>query len=128
MAKTVLVVEDDGPIAEMLEQLLSSEGYAVRTAGSGPEALALVGGEAPDLITLDLALPDTDPAALLRGLRARAGQAPVVVISAHPDQLDAGHRALVAAVVQKPFDIDVMLENIARVLSTGGDTPSRPEA
>lgn len=128
MAKTVLVVEDDGPIAEMLEQLLSSEGYAVLTAGSGPEALALVRRDAPDLITLDLALPDTDPAALLRGLRASAGQAPVVVISARPDQLDAEHRGLTAAVIQKPFDIDVMLESIARVLSPDGDSLARPEA
>ncbi len=128
MAKTVLVVEDDGPIAEMLEHLLSSEGYAVHTVGSGPEALAFVGGDAPDLITLDLALPDTDPAALLRELRASAGQAPVVVISAHPDQLDAEDRALIAAVIQKPFDIDDMLASIARVLSPGVDTPARPEA
>ena len=115
MPKTVLVIEDDGPIAEMLAMLLGDEGYAVRTARTASEALAQAHANTPDLITLDLALPGADGPALLRALRAD-GPAPVVVISAHPEMLAPADRALAAAVISKPFDIDDMLASVAGLL------------
>ncbi len=115
MAKLVLVIEDEGSIAEMLTMLLSDEGYAVRVARTGPEGLAQARTASPDLITLDLALPGGDGASLLRTLRSDSG-APVLVISAHPEALTPEDRALTAAVLAKPFDIDDMLACVTRLL------------
>jgi DNA-binding response OmpR family regulator len=115
MAKTVLVIEDEGAIAEMLEMLLGEEGYTVCVARTGPEGLKRARAESPDLITLDLALPGVDGTALLRALHADGG-APILVISAHPDVLAPADRALAAAVLSKPFDIDDMLASVAGLL------------
>ena len=115
MAKTVLVIEDEGAIAEMLEMLLGNEGYTVRVARSGPEGLERARTETPDLITLDLALPGVDGRALLRALHAD-GRVPILVISAHPEVLAPADRALAAAIIGKPFDIDDMLASVAGLL------------
>jgi DNA-binding response OmpR family regulator len=115
MAKTVLVIEDEGAIAEMLEMLLADEGYTVHVARTGAEGLARAQADTPDLITLDLALPGVDGASLLRALHAGGG-APILVISAHPDMLAPADRALAAAVLSKPFDIDDMLASVAGLL------------
>ena len=115
MAKTVLVIEDEGAIAEMLAMLLGDEGYAVHVARTGAEGLTCARADAPDLITLDLALPGVDGASLLRTLHADS-RAPILVISAHPDVLAPPDRALAAAVLSKPFDIDDMLASVAGLL------------
>ncbi|HZS02860.1 MAG TPA: response regulator [Chloroflexota bacterium] len=115
MAKSVLVIEDEGAIAEMLQMLLADEGYAVRVARTGAEGLEQARAETPDLITLDLSLPGVDGATLLRALHADGG-APVLVISAHPEVLAPADRALAAAVLGKPFDIDDMLASVAGLL------------
>ena len=117
MGKVVLVIEDQGPIAEMLAQLLRGEGHTVRIARTGPEGLEQARTAAPDLITLDLALPGMDGAALLRALHGGMDDVPVVVISAYPDQLTPADRALAAAVISKPFDIDDMLASVNRLLA-----------
>ncbi|HLH24465.1 MAG TPA: response regulator [Chloroflexota bacterium] len=115
MARTVLVIEDEGAIAEMLEMLLRDEGYIVRVARTGRDGIDQARTETPDLITLDLALPGMDGAAVLRALHADAA-APVLVISAHPEVLAPADRALAAAVIGKPFDIDDMLARVAGLL------------
>ena len=116
MEKTVLVIEDDGPIAEMLELLLGGAGYSVQVARTGPEGLERARSSPPDLITLDLALPAVDGASLLRALANGAGSAPIVVVSAHPEQLGPEDRRRAAAVIGKPFDIDDLLAHVAQLL------------
>ena len=116
MPKTVLVIEDDGPIAEMLVLLLGDAGYTVSVASTESEALEQARTLEPDLITLDLALPGVRGPNLLRALRADGNDAPVVVISANPDELAPTDRALAAAVIRKPFDVDEMLASVAHVL------------
>ncbi|HEY7061419.1 MAG TPA: response regulator [Chloroflexota bacterium] len=115
MAKTVLVIEDEGAISEMLAMLLAEEGYAVQVARTAKDALARARADTPDLITLDLALPGADGASLLRSLHAD-GRAPVLVISAHPEALAPPDRALAAGVLAKPFDVDDMLASVASLL------------
>ncbi len=115
MAKTVLVIEDQGAIAEMLAMLLGDEGYSVRVARSARDGLAQARAAAPDLITLDLALPGADGATLLRALHTDGGP-PVVVISAHPELLTPADQALAAAVLGKPFDIDELLARVTGLL------------
>lgn len=65
----VLVVDDEPGIAELLQELLESAGYAVSTAGSGSEALRLAAAQAFDLVVSDLRMPGVDGAALWRALR-----------------------------------------------------------
>jgi DNA-binding response OmpR family regulator len=117
MGKTVLVIEDDGPIAEMLDLLLGGEGYSVAIARTGSEGVERARTLRPDLITLDLALPGADGAAVLRDLRGVAAATPVVVISAHPNQLEPADRALAAGVIAKPFDVDDMLACVGQLLT-----------
>ena len=78
----VLVVEDDEEIAQVLQRSLRLEGYEVRIAGDGEAALEQASAFNPDLVILDLGLPDGDGLALLAGLRRRGGAVPVLVLTA----------------------------------------------
>ncbi len=82
-ARRVLVVEDEAPVARLLAIFLRDAGYAVEVAGTGGEAVARLHVQPPDLIVLDLALPDMDGWEVLRTVRARARTRalPVVVLT-----------------------------------------------
>src|SRR5207237_6976074 len=77
---TILVVEDDHALAELLKDGLESSGYRVRQVGTGAAARALVEHLQPDLILLDLRLPDMDGLVLCSNLRA-CTNAPIVICS-----------------------------------------------
>ncbi len=112
MRKTVLVIEDDGPIAEMLELLLVGDGYAVELARTGADGIERARALAPHLITLDLALPHLDGHAVLERLKLdpETREIPVVVISAFTQILPAGDRKKLAYLLGKPFDVTEVLE------------------
>lgn len=86
----VLVVEDEADLRELLEAALRSAGYEVTTAADGRAGLRAARTELPDLVVLDLMLPDIDGADLCRTLRSEPATADVVifVISAKSDLLD----------------------------------------
>ena len=79
----VLLVEDDATLADMYRVKLERDGYVVRVAADGEEALAVLGDELPDLIFLDIRLPKMDGLALLERIRAdeRTKNVPVVIVS-----------------------------------------------
>ena len=84
MNGTVLCVDDDRNLCQILARALSEEGYEVHTAFDGDEALALVRETAPDLVLLDLILPRRDGFAVMEAVRALDGQlaaTPVLVLS-----------------------------------------------
>jgi DNA-binding response OmpR family regulator len=114
---TVLVVEDDPGIAEVLQLALELDGYRVALAQCGEEALAFAQAEPPDLITLDLRLPDLDGHYLLEMLQAETAAArPVIVISAghyRPCPTDG-----VVAVLPKPFAVDELQQVVYTVLGS----------
>jgi DNA-binding response OmpR family regulator len=85
---SVLVVEDDPDIGLELVQALTGHGYATVLAENGGDALAAVGAQVPDLILLDLGLPDLDGVAVCRQLRAGGCPAVIVVLTARSDELD----------------------------------------
>lgn len=117
----ILAVEDDQVLAELYESFLSSEGHDVLIAHDGVEALRLL-RQRPDVILLDLRLPDTDGAVLLRRIkgRPRSGRTPVIVVSATlPDR----HVADADAVVSKPFDMSDLLGAIYKVVNTPESPP-----
>ena len=120
-APSVLVVEDDPSIGDMLLALLSAEGYRAELTGDGGRALDLVRDHRPDLITLDLSLPNVDGIEVLDRLSANgAVSVPIVVVSAYTERLAERHRRRAAAVVPKPFEIDRLLDSISTALAPAG--------
>jgi two-component system, OmpR family, KDP operon response regulator KdpE len=113
----VLVIDDEPPIRKLLRMTLSAHGYAVLEAPNGKTALELM-AQTPELIILDLGLPDVQGLDLLRMLRARNEQVPIVVLSSRGDEA-----AKVAALdlgaddyVTKPFGTDELLARMRAAL------------
>jgi two-component system KDP operon response regulator KdpE len=109
----VLVVDDEPPIRKLLRMGLSAEGYEVIDAPSGKAALELI-TQKPDLIILDLGLPDIQGLELLRTMRERNEGVPIVVLSSRSDEpakvqaLDSGADDYVT----KPFGMNELLARI----------------
>ncbi|HEV7505168.1 MAG TPA: sigma-54 dependent transcriptional regulator [Thermoanaerobaculia bacterium] len=82
---SVLVVDDEAAIRDSLHMILEYEGYRVEEAGNGSQALSKVAERAPDAIVLDIKMPEMDGLELLKALRERGYEMPVLVISGHAD-------------------------------------------
>jgi DNA-binding response OmpR family regulator len=104
---TIMVVEDDVAVARILADALEFAGYRVRIAATGGAACALQPRIRPDLIILDLMLPDMDGLALTTTLKAIT-DTPIIICSARHGQVDRvlGLRLGAADFVAKPFDLD----------------------
>jgi PAS domain S-box-containing protein len=116
--RRVLVVEDDADIADLLRRYLERARSEVLVAGTGEDALLLVIEEHPDLVTLDVNLPDMDGYAVMERLRETLGTSelpPVVFLSMLPDD---GRAARLGAVghLTKPFDEAALLDTVRRGL------------
>jgi DNA-binding response OmpR family regulator len=85
--KTVLVVDDEPKIVDVVREYLEHAGFAVRTAGDGPAALERARALAPDLIVLDLGLPGLDGLDVARQLR-KSSRVPVIILTARGDEVD----------------------------------------
>src|SRR5215211_8008544 len=113
----VLVVEDDINIAGVLRRSLDKEGYEVRVAGDGEEALREAGVFEPDAVVLDLGLPRLDGVEVCRRLRAD-GDVPILMLTAR-DELDARVEGLDSGAddyLVKPFERDELLARIRALL------------
>ena len=102
--RSVLVVDDEPTIAEVVARYLERAGYASVTAGDGLEALRLAAEHQPDLVVLDLMLPGIDGLEVLRRLRESGGPA-VILLTAKGEQDDriVGLRSGADDYVVKPF-------------------------
>lgn len=112
--KRILVIDDDIYIGNMLEEVLTKEGYQVLRAYSGTEALLVLSSSRPDLILLDLMLPGLSGEEVLPRIR----EFPVIVLSAKAD-LDSKVNLLLGGAsdyVTKPFEIKELLARITAVL------------
>jgi DNA-binding response OmpR family regulator len=121
--ETILVVDDEPAIVQVISQRLVREGFQVRAAATGEEALAAVAEELPDLLILDLMLPDLDGFEVLRQLRAGAQvpsgrDLPVVVLTARDDDVDVvvGLELGADDYVVKPFNPRELVARIRAVL------------
>lgn len=109
---TILVVDDEQYIVDLLHDLLVDEGYRVQRARDGQAALKIVEAEAPDLIIADVMMPRMDGLALVHAVRERAYVFPVILMSAAVTP-----RMTNVTFVPKPFDIDDMLDLIEKKVS-----------
>jgi two-component system, OmpR family, KDP operon response regulator KdpE len=124
----VLVVDDEPPIRKLLRMGLTAQGYQTLEAANGKAALDLL-KEAPDLIILDLGLPDTLGHDLLRTIRARNEGVPVIVLSSRGDEASKVQALDLGAddYVTKPFGMDELLARMRAALrhqlQTHGERP-----
>ncbi|AHG91650.1 response regulator receiver [Gemmatirosa kalamazoonensis] len=114
----ILVVEDTPAFAEALERNLTLEGHHVLLATRAAEAIARVTHESPDLVVLDLGLPDKDGYHVLRQMRERGNECPVLILSARSLESDKieGFRLGADDYVTKPFSALELLARISALL------------
>ena len=123
----VLVVDDEPQIVRALQINLKARGYEVHVADSGSAALRVAAQHPPDLVILDLGLPDLDGVEVIRGLRGWS-ESPIVVLSGRTDSADKVEALDAGAddYLTKPFGIDELLARMRAVLrrtGTGDDQP-----
>ena len=118
LALQVLLVEDDPDVAEVFAMLLHRLGHTCRTAGSGSAALTAATAVWPDLVLIDLGLPDMNGNELAHRLRAeRAGESPYLVALTGHSAPDDKARSLAAGFDEyavKPIDVATLAEIVAR--------------
>ncbi|WP_405724541.1 response regulator transcription factor [Streptomyces sp. NBC_00028] len=126
---TVLVVEDDASIRALLTTALTAAGYTVVTAGDGQQAMFQVGSRRPDLIVLDVMLPDLDGFEVTRQLRAHGVYTPVLFLTARTEVEDriVGLSSGGDDYVTKPFHVQEVLLRIRAILRRGSAPASARE-
>jgi two-component system, OmpR family, response regulator len=114
----VLVVDDEPVLADLVRMALRYEGWEVRTAGSGTEALRQARSFAPDAVVLDVMLPDLDGLTVLRRLRAAGDEVPVLFLTAKDTVEDrvAGLTAGGDDYVTKPFSLEELVARLRALL------------
>ncbi|MFI7059578.1 response regulator [Kribbella sp. NPDC050124] len=123
----VLVVDDEPQIVRALQINLKARGYEVHLAGSGTAALKVAAQLPPELVILDLGLPDFDGVDVIRGLRGWT-EAPILVLSGRTDQTDKVEALDAGAddYVTKPFGIDELLARMRAVLRRSNLSQDQP--
>lgn len=112
----ILVVDDDHNIQRLYKDELSEEGYEVIIAANGKEALELFDSELPDLVTLDILLPDIDGIHLLRQMKEKRPRVPIIMSTAYDYRDDFAVWASEAYIV-KSSDLDELKSTIKELLS-----------
>jgi len=120
LPKKIIIVEDQPDVADLLEEMLSIDGYQISKIHSSTGALSEIQTENPDVVLLDIMMPDVSGLEVLRFLQREPGlqQIPVVILSARTSSADirAGLDAGATVYLTKPVDVDVLREAVARVI------------
>lgn len=120
--RTILLVEDSEPIRTAFTILLEDAGYRVLGAGTGGDALRLAGDELPDLVLLDMGLPDMSGLDVVRRLKAQAGTAGVAVVALTGRDEDADRQACLAAgcaaYLVKPVNTQQLVRDLPGFMAT----------
>jgi DNA-binding response OmpR family regulator len=130
METRVLLVEDDATIGRSLEQSLRAQGYTVTLAADGETARRVFALALPDLVVLDLGLPDVDGLELCRELRAAAPAVSILVLTARDEEIDivVGLDAGANDYVTKPFRLAELLARVRAHLRRPEPTSSSSES
>ncbi|MEU6080411.1 response regulator transcription factor [Streptomyces sp. NPDC047108] len=126
----VLVVDDETALADLLSMALRYEGWEVRSAGDGGEALRTARQFRPDAVVLDIMLPDLDGLAVLRRLRQEIADVPVLFLTARDAVEDriAGLTAGGDDYVTKPFSLEEVVARLRGLLRRAGASAARAES
>ena len=116
--KSILVVEDEPALAEVLEVILRGAGFEVAIAFDGNHALARLEEKRPDLVLSDLMMPFVGGAELARRIHEHEALAhvPVILMSAAPEAMAKVPRELYRSFLKKPFDLNAVLAAVERVI------------
>ena len=120
MAKSVLIVEDDNNIAELLRLYLEKEGYRANIASDGEAGVRACGALQPDIVLLDIMLPLMDGWAVLRNIR-KSSNVPVIMLTAKGETMDkvSGLKMGADDYITKPLEMKEVLARIEAVLRRG---------
>jgi len=126
----VLLVEDDVRISEPLIRVLRSEGFEVEHVDAGLSAIESVTAGRPDLVLLDLTLPDVDGLDVCRKIRADHPNLPIIMLTARAEEMDVivGLNAGADDYVAKPFRLAELVARIRARLRIAEHTASQPTA
>jgi len=116
MSKKILLADDDASIRTMVGRVLESENYHVICARTGREAVEDFVAATPDLVLLDLNMPDKDGWEAWQMMSAIHPFVPVIVITARPLQHEHARRMRIDALMEKPLDLAVLLAAIKTLL------------
>src|SRR3990172_4796976 len=127
MSKTILVVDDEKRLVSLVESYLTREGYRVVTAHDGKEALTVARREKPDLIVLDLMMPEMDGYGFMRAHRAEQNT-PIILLTARVDDDEKVIGLEIGAddYITKPFRPRELVARVRAILRRAGD--SEPQA
>ncbi len=112
----ILVVDDDAHILRLYKEELQEEGYDVVVAGTGEEALAMFEKEEPDLVTLDILMPDIDGISLLRRMKEMRPRLPIIMSTAYDYRDDFAVWASEAYLV-KSADLEELKSKVKELLN-----------
>jgi two-component system, OmpR family, response regulator len=124
----ILIIEDDEYSREAVEHLLKAEGCETRSAAGGVSGYCAARRFSPDVIVLDLNLPDIDGQRVLRKLRANRvlGQVPIIVITGYSrDEIPAGVSSSADFCITKPASFDDVIQAVFDLLRRGAASGSR---
>ncbi len=119
MKKTILIIDDEPAIRRSMSGIFSDEGYTVICAEDGAHALSLLEKETPDLIFLDIWLPDSDGLKLLPGFKKEHPQVPIIMISGHGTIETAVQATKMGAFdfIEKPLSLDKLIITASNALT-----------
>jgi len=116
--KRILIAEDEPKLREMLSELLTEEGYEVSTAGDGEEAVEQIERLKPDLLLLDIKMPNMTGLDVMEAIRRSQPDLPIIISSAY-GKMQSDMTVLtsnVKAYLVKPVDVDELLETVESAL------------
>ncbi len=124
LRQRVLVVDDDEHIQKSLSQYLEMEDFDVDVASSGPQALEQARRQTPDLVLLDIMMPEMDGFEVVERLRQQPStqHVPIILLTARGQDTDVikGYHMGVSSYLTKPFNLDELVDTIREVLDADG--------
>ena len=122
-AKKILVIDDEPDVRQLIEHFLTEKGFEVRIAENGRLGLAALDTFTPDVVLLDMHMPELDGVETLKRLADRAPALPVIMVTVNDDVETTSHLLQLGAAdyVPKPFNLEYLEQAINIQLSAAGD-------